>query len=169
VEPKITIKPKPKVEIQPKTPPVKSQSKPLFELPKPSFVPEVPQPVLARGVLVTGVVQVDGVIQAIVKAPNERFSRYVLPGQYIANGQVLVKRIDMTQSATPVVVLEEVGIEVFKQVGEKPETTAAQTSPVPTVSNPHSQPGNSDHSGAIPTALLPETSQPLPPPPPPVY
>ncbi|MBZ8181572.1 hypothetical protein [Oscillatoria salina] len=87
---------------------------------EPSFIPELPpppQPDLAEAVAVTGVVQVGGVPQAIVKAPNEKFSRYVRAGQYLSNGQVLVKRIDMNDGPEPVVILEEKGIEVAKTVG----------------------------------------------------
>ncbi|MEC4989532.1 MAG: hypothetical protein SAJ37_12345 [Oscillatoria sp. PMC 1068.18] len=87
---------------------------------QPRFIPELPpppQPDLAQGVEVTGVVQVGGVPQAIVKAPNEKSSRYVRAGQYLSNGQVLVKRIDMNDGPEPVVILEEKGIEVAKTVG----------------------------------------------------
>ncbi|WP_448563240.1 hypothetical protein [Trichothermofontia sp.] len=81
-------------------------------------VPPVPQPDLARAVEVTGVIQVGDVPRAIIQAPNEATSRYVIAGQRVANGRVLVKRIDATQFPSPVVVLEEKGIEVIKAVGE---------------------------------------------------
>lgn len=80
--------------------------------------PPVPQPDLARAVEVTGVVQVGDVPRAIIQAPNEATSRYVMAGQRVANGRVLVKRIDANQFPGPVVVLEENGIEVIKAVGE---------------------------------------------------
>lgn len=80
--------------------------------------PPAPQPDLARAVEVTGVVQVGNVPRAIIQAPNEATSRYVMAGQRVANGRVLVKRIDATQFPGPVVVLEENGIEVIKAVGE---------------------------------------------------
>ena len=84
-------------------------------------IPPVPQPVVARGVIVTGVIKVNGVVRAIVKAPEELSSRYVEPGQYLSNGQVLVKRIELNNGAKPIVVLQEVGIdeEVIKRVGEQ--------------------------------------------------
>jgi hypothetical protein len=41
------------------------------------FVPTAPQPDLAKGVTVTGVVQVGNQTQAIVKVPNEATSRHV--------------------------------------------------------------------------------------------
>jgi hypothetical protein len=46
-------------------------------------------------------------------------SQYVRAGQRLANGQVLVKRIDM-RGNDPTVVLEENGIEVSRPVGSPP-------------------------------------------------
>jgi len=86
------------------------------------IVPPMPQPDLARAVEVTGVVQVGDIPRAIIQAPNEATSRYVMAGQRVANGQVLVKRIDATQFPGPVVILEENGVEVIKAVGEGAET-----------------------------------------------
>ena len=89
--------------------------------PSPSEQPSTPpQPVaaIAQDVVVTGVIQVGNTTQIILKAPNEAHSRYVQPGQYLANQQVLVKRVER-QNEMPVVVLEQNGIEVFKSVGEK--------------------------------------------------
>jgi hypothetical protein len=88
-------------------------------LPGIAALPPLPTANLANAVEVTGVVQVGGVPQAIIKSPNERTSRYVRTGQRLANGQVLVKRIDVyTGSGTPVVILEENGIEVARAVGD---------------------------------------------------
>ena len=89
---------------------------PLPELPPP------PQPTVARAIEVTGVVQAGGVPQAIVKEPNSDFQRYVKAGDYLANGQVLVKRIEMKSGPQPVVVLEQLGVEVSRRVGDKPIT-----------------------------------------------
>lgn len=98
--------------------------------PQPS--PQPPQPVLAQGVTVTGVVELGGITQVIVKAPEEQFSRYVSVGDYLSNGQVKVKRIENSYGSNPIVILEQFGIEVSKQVGEQPkqepsekDTTAA--------------------------------------------
>ncbi|MCU0534443.1 MAG: hypothetical protein MUD14_11185 [Hydrococcus sp. Prado102] len=77
-----------------------------------------PQPELAQGVAISGIIDVGGAPQIIVKAPGERVSRYVQVGDYLSNGQVLVKRIERYQSPSPVVVLEELGQEVYKEVGE---------------------------------------------------
>lgn len=97
-------------------------------------LPPLPEPTLARNVEVTGVVEVGGVPQAIVKAPNESSSRYVGVGQRLSNGQVLVKRIEMNDSASPVVILEQYGREVAKRVGEKATPEQPQQASVP--SNP---------------------------------
>jgi hypothetical protein len=87
----------------------------------------LPNPSLAKAVVVTGVVQVGSSPQAIVKAPLEPASRYVSPGQRIANGQVLVKRIEV-RGSEPVVILEELGIEVVKFIGT-PAEVLPNTSP----------------------------------------
>lgn len=91
-----------------------------------SKLPPLPTATLANTVEVTGVVNVGGIRQAIVKAPNEETSRYVREGQRLSGGQILVKRIDLT-GAEPVVILEENGVEVSRPVGEKvapPQKTA---------------------------------------------
>ena len=86
---------------------------------------------LAQGVVVTGVVELGEITQIIVKAPNESFSRYVQPGQYLSDGRVLVKRIDM-KGATPIVILEQSGIEVAKQIGEKAREQLSNRPEAPT-------------------------------------
>jgi hypothetical protein len=85
-----------------------------------------PEPHLAEDVIITGVVELNGIPYAIVQAPEEPFSRYVQSGQYLANGQVLVKRIDM-YAGTPSVLLEQYGVQVTKQVGEKSEPEKSET------------------------------------------
>ena len=99
-------------------------------------LPPIPQPDLATAVVVTGVVQVGGTTHAIISAPNEPTSRYVRVGQRIANGQVLVKRIEMGGASEPVVIFEEQGVEVAKRVGEGggngPNQTTASAATTPT-------------------------------------
>ena len=107
----------------------------LPELPQPSppaqwrgpgFPPTPPPPpdtTIADGIEVSGVVQVGSQKQIIVKVPREATSRYVTVGQRLANGQVLVKRVDLKMGADPIVVFEQSGVEVFKEVGSKPTTT----------------------------------------------
>jgi hypothetical protein len=113
-------------------PPVPSSALP------PVLPPPPPQADLARGVAVTGVVEVGNESQAIVKVPNEVTSRYVREGQRLSNGQVLVKRIEVNEGSNPVVVLEQNGIEVDRAVGEEPvksgetsKTTGIPGSPSP--------------------------------------
>ena len=84
-----------------------------------------PQPLsieLAQNVEVSGIIQVGRDIQIILKAPNEQTTRYVKVGQRIANGEVLVKRVEELEDSEPVVILEQNGIEVRKVVGEQPIT-----------------------------------------------
>jgi hypothetical protein len=87
--------------------------------------PLPPEPDIAKDVIVTGVVELNGIPYAIVQAPQEPFSRYVQSGQYLANGQVLVKRIN-PYVGNPSVILEQYGIQVIKQVGEKAVTEDAK-------------------------------------------
>lgn len=100
-----------------------------------TILPPAPQPETARAVIVTGVILIGKVPQAIVQVPDEPSSRYVQPGQRLVNG-VLVKRIEMSKGANPTVILEQYGIEVAKEVGEqpikvsKPATTASAGNPV---------------------------------------
>ena len=93
----------------------------------PGLVPELPplpEPEIARAIAVTGVVQAGGRTNAIVQVPNEPTSRYVQAGQRLANGQVLVKRIELNRGPTPVVILEQYGIEVARGVGDAPVEAA---------------------------------------------
>jgi hypothetical protein len=92
-----------------------------------NVLPPPPQPETAQAVIVSGVVLIGKVPQAIIKVPEESTSRYIQPGQRLVNG-VLVKRIEMTQSGNPTVILEQYGIEVAKQVGEQPATKEGQPS-----------------------------------------
>ncbi|AFZ49659.1 hypothetical protein [Dactylococcopsis salina] len=85
-----------------------------------------PQPEIARAVQVQGAIRIGNSAVAILKAPNDPNSRYVRPGNFIAGGQVLLKRINMEDRPTPTVVLEELGVdqEVIKAVAvAQPEET----------------------------------------------
>lgn len=103
--------------------------------------PRLPQPTLARAVEVLGVVQIGNVPYAIVSAPNEPTSRYVREGQRLANGQVMVRRIEMNGPA-PAVVFEQHGIEVVTAVGEGGIPESSEETPAATLParNPQ-QPG----------------------------
>ncbi len=104
------------------------------------LVPTPPSTTLASAVEVTGIVTVNGVTQAIIKAPNEDTSRYVRVGQRLSNGQVLVKRIDSYAGSDPVVILEQNGVEVARVVGDKPLAAAGgkpvETPPPPAPAKP---------------------------------
>ncbi|WP_353259832.1 hypothetical protein [Prochlorothrix hollandica] len=103
----------------PGTPPVGSSP-----LPAPPTLPVNPPPLAvvntseARAIEVTGVVQAGSLLQAIVRSPDELTSRSVKVGQRLANGAVLVKRIEIYGSE-PVVVFEQSGVEVTRFVGEE--------------------------------------------------
>ncbi|WP_144871988.1 hypothetical protein [Hyella patelloides] len=75
---------------------------------------------LAEKVLITGLVELGDRIKLIVQAPGEATSRYVDIGQYIANGRVLIKRIE-SNFPVPTVILEQDGIEVSRLVGQPVE------------------------------------------------
>ena len=110
--PKVT--PTPQSEVTPTSPPQDRK-------------PPPPQPMLAREVAVTGLIQVGEVTKIIVKSPQEKYSRYVEQGQYLANGKVLVKRIETGGGGKPIVVLEELGIEVIKRVGDSTFSAVTRT------------------------------------------
>lgn len=86
-------------------------------------LPEPPpvEPTLAQEVVISGLYRANGRTKLIVQAPEEDNSRYVEVGQYLSNGRVLVKSIDMNHFPTPMVILEQSGIEVSKTIGETPE------------------------------------------------
>jgi hypothetical protein len=89
------------------------------------------RPLQAIAIEVSGIIEVDGRTQVIVKLPNESFSRYVEVGERIANGKVLVKRVEGRQSLTPIAILEEVGVEVQRKVGDKVAAPAPAAAPTP--------------------------------------
>ncbi|WP_373541159.1 hypothetical protein [Chamaesiphon sp.] len=78
------------------------------------------KPLQAMAIEVSGIIEVGGKTQVIVKLPNESSSRYIDLGDRLANGTVLVKRVDERESLSPTVILEEVGVEVSRKIGEKP-------------------------------------------------
>jgi hypothetical protein len=86
----------------------------------------IPQPELARAIFVSGVSQVNGQTQVIIKLPNESFSRYVSVGERVMDGKVLVKRVQEFSGLAPVVILEEVGIEVARKIGDKPTVASTE-------------------------------------------
>jgi hypothetical protein len=83
-----------------------------------------PQPELARAVGVSGVVQIGGIVYAIVDAPDEPSSRYVQVGQRLSNGEVLVRRINLDGPDSSVI-LEQAGMQVVRRVGDAPVVPTA--------------------------------------------
>lgn len=69
----------------------------------------------AETIEISGVIQVAGKTNVIIKDPNEHTSRYVTVGERLANGKVLVKRVEM--GLEPVVILEQGGREIVRSVG----------------------------------------------------
>ncbi|AVZ30333.1 hypothetical protein [Nodularia spumigena] len=90
------------------------------------LLPPPPQPELAEGVIVSGVVLIGQKPQAIIKVPTEDTSRYVQAGQRLASG-LLIKRIEMNEGSNPIVIIEQYGIEVARMVGEQPIDSASST------------------------------------------
>lgn len=87
----------------------------------PLSIPAAPEKVippsptaLAESVEVSGVVQVAGKWNVIVKEPSASSSRYVAVGDYVENGRVLVKKIVSPGSTEPVVILQQDGVEIRK-------------------------------------------------------
>jgi hypothetical protein len=60
---------------------------------------------------------------AMIKLPNENFSRYVEVGSTI-NGSVTVKRIEHASGLSPIVIFEEAGVEVARKLGDRPSLAA---------------------------------------------
>jgi hypothetical protein len=94
-------------------------------MPPPNKIAAIPakvaeKPLQAMALEISGIIEVDGKTQVIVKLPSESFSRYIDVGERVANGSVLVKRIEGQNSIAPTVVLEEVGVEVSRRIGDKP-------------------------------------------------
>ncbi len=102
---------------------------PIDEPIRRNSVPELPElppidPTLAQNVQILGLYEPpNGATKLIVQAPEEDSSRYVEVGQYLSNGEVLVKSIDRNGYPYPQVILEQSGIEVYKEIGEDPENS----------------------------------------------
>ncbi|GEM_PF-4659173 len=99
--------------VQPPRPASAPPAPPVAAAPVPAPAPTVS---LIESIEVSGVVRVGEQTSAIVRVPTERSSRTARVGDRIANGQVLLKRIDLAGGGDPVVVLEQNGVEVFRSV-----------------------------------------------------
>jgi hypothetical protein len=103
-----------------KTPPIATVPLNKTSLPPtPTLLPSVPvsRAALAETIEVSGVVKVGSKWSVIVKEPEAQTSRYVHPGSYLANGQVLVKRIVASAGSDPIVVLQQNGVEITRTIG----------------------------------------------------
>jgi hypothetical protein len=87
----------------------------INQLPVAPVIPRRSPTALAETIEISGVLQVGGKTNVIVKVPDESTSRYVTVGDSMANGQVRVKRVEM--GIDPVIVLEQNGKEVTRSVG----------------------------------------------------
>ncbi|TAF51002.1 MAG: hypothetical protein EAZ61_11565 [Oscillatoriales cyanobacterium] len=106
----------------------------------PNFEPPPPSTGLAESIEVLGVVQVGREVQILVRTPDSPLGRYVAVGETVANGQVLIRRVERLQGGgEPVVILVQNGIEVARSVGDtsKPEgdTTANALNDASTIRN----------------------------------
>jgi len=90
---------------------------------------------LAQQVIISGLYESGGSTKLIVQAPEENSSRYVEVGQYLSNGQILIKSIDRNHFPTPVVILEQSGVEVAKAIGETLEDSKNKTGALPVPSS----------------------------------
>lgn len=99
---------------------------PINQTPLPIVPPAISQTSLADAVQITGVVQIGGKAIAIIQSPEEGTARYVKPGDSVANGRVLLKRIIMSKNGEPTIVLQENGVEVTKSVGSNGAIASAR-------------------------------------------
>ncbi len=99
--------------------PTLPQMEPLPPIGKLSIAPAKAE--IATAVTVSGVMELGGERSAIVTAPDEP-NRLVKVGDRFASGAVLVKRIEISRFDKPVVIIEENGYEVARELGEKPSS-----------------------------------------------
>jgi hypothetical protein len=97
----------------------KSGTAPSLTLPS---LPKAPEP---ANVKVTGVLVVGGAPHAIVQAPDEPTSRTVGIGDSLSGGRLIVKDIDMSNRAEPMVVFQQGSIQFSVAVGREPVLIAS--------------------------------------------
>ena len=85
----------------------------------PTLLPAAPvsRTATADAIEVSGVIKIGGRWSVIVKEPDAQTSRYVHAGAYLANGQVLVKRIVAGTGTEPIVILQQNGVEITRSIG----------------------------------------------------
>jgi len=89
-----------------------------------------PNTELAKSITVTGVVTLGDTVQVLLRGPKDEFSRYVLVGDYVSGGEVLVKRVEEKDNRKFFVILEQSGVEIRKPIGitNTPVQSASTTS-----------------------------------------
>jgi hypothetical protein len=93
-------------------------------------LPKAPEP---AGVKVSGILVVGGEPRAIVQAPDEPTSRTVGIGDSLSGGKLMVKNIDTSNRAEPMVIFQQGDIEFSVAVGKDPVLLASAAVPNPPV------------------------------------
>ena len=88
------------------------------------------KPEQAIALEISGMIEAAGRTQVIVKLPSESFSRYIEVGGRVAGGKVLIKRVEGQEGFSPTIILEEVGIEVPRKIGDR-KVAITPTMPTP--------------------------------------
>jgi hypothetical protein len=91
-------------------------------------VPAPPVPNEARGVVVSGVINIGSSLVAIVKAPKEASARQVTPGTFLSNGLVKVKAIENSAEGGRVILAQN-GQIVTRSVGQAAQPPLPQPPP----------------------------------------
>jgi hypothetical protein len=92
-----------------------------------------PEPTVAKGVKVQGIVAIAGKRQAIVQAPEEKTARTISVGDRVSGGQVELVGFDMSNSIAPKAIFRENGMEVAIGVGQDPIVLASASLSRPAV------------------------------------
>ncbi|MGP1374763.1 MAG: hypothetical protein ACTS3T_18175 [Almyronema sp.] len=71
----------------------------------------------AAAIQISGVMQLADQVSILVQEPQAETGRYVQVGDYLANGQVRISRVEWTAGQDPIVILEQAGREYVKTVG----------------------------------------------------
>ncbi len=108
------VKPQPIAIAPPATIPLSPPTRLLVPPVNPP-IRQMPPKSAAASIEISGVVQVGGKTNVIVKDPSEQTSRYAAVGERLANGKVLIKRIEM--GLEPLVILEQGGHEIVRSIG----------------------------------------------------
>lgn len=103
----------------------------------PKIIDRLPaaKPEQANAIEISGVIEAAGITQVIVKLPSESFSRYIEVGGRVADGKVLIKRVEGQEGFSPTIILEEVGIEVSRKIGDR-KVAITPAMPIPAANTP---------------------------------